>query len=874
MNFSVFNVNSTNMWPLANDTKNGQLMTEWNIKSRETVDTSETIKYLIGKSFVHSEDDFYVRLLTDGAGQTTSSSTLEISSGWGIIDGEFIQSLVPVTIDLLEANAKAQLEGLPPLKGQLSIGLRAMYSTEETMAGSMLVYNSDDIYEGIQIVILPRDEFKLPQDVPTNKDQITAHIKLADFNFINGAVNSIVNNYPNKIRNISASRIGDIEQLVSDSYVTKTGLNPRKLYTFSGKGTDDTMKDTWCDSTGSLMIWDANPVAVEGVSSEYKEASFAIKSDGKVSLIVPHQNVDGMTDTSGKYQHYADKIYDLPLANYSSGTPGTVDKNYTNHIKNVQEQLNNIYRMPSGKQVGYLDILDIRDDLPALNSNWNVGDYILVRQDNTLSEVYEGIQSPATMYVVLPGIVSSYKFHSKVDNSTVVPKDLKGIEIQSDTWDNSDGDLTIDTSDAEVYGQYFDLSAGFRGTVGEDYFKIHVITGENKFSDYYYSVSASSERSYSDPVQVTAEIPLAQEQVIGGFYNVPETSLDNGYVYRDSTGHLVLLDYGLLRYGVLAYQLGEDFELPSGITASEVQSNLDEYVNNRVAFPNSSQQSNSSNPSVINITLELSEEDEEDNPIINIYNIDSRFNTSVCIHINGSANSNTVINIHDCQKVRIDSNIGGTPKINLYRSCLYYDPNIIDYLDTIQDMSLWYERYEDTDPNLLVNNMTVSEIDAPVIPDDLDYWNVSAPNDNHYMYALQSITFGPDGTIVGAGLFVKNETTANIDEGKSIITSTFTLPQGSGLSYPKSRLTKQIKITGSFVNSYVTTNPQGYMVMNTSFSALTDVTSQYDTTQHTDGVISFLTDASLVQSVAGLPLGTSLDCWQTGSFHCFKGVVI
>lgn len=874
MNFSLFNVNSTNLFPVVNDTKNGQYMTEWNVKSRETVGTSEDIKYMVGMSYVHAEEDFEVSVQTDGAGSIVSSSTLQIAAGVGIVDGVFIQSLVPVTIDLLEMNARAQLEGLPPLKGKLSVGLRAMYSTEATVAGTLRTYNSEQIYEGIQVVILPQDEFKTPEDVPTQQDQVTAHLKLADFNFVNGAINTIIQNYPAKIQNISADRIGNIERLLSDIYITKTGLDPRKLYTFAGKGTDENRQDTWCDSTGSLMVWDANPTAVDGASSSYKEATFGTQTDGKTVLIVPHQNVDGMTNTAGEYQHYADKKLELPLANYSQGTPGTVDRNYTNHIKAVQEQINNIYRMPAGRQVGFIDILNSVDELPTLNSNWKVGDYILVRQDNTVLESYSGVQPPSTMYIVLPGIVSAYKFTQKVDNSTSVPSSLTGVEIQRDIWDNTDGDLTISTDDPEVYGQYFDLTAGFRGSVDTDYFMIHMITGEDTYSNYYYAVSASGTREYSSAVQVTAEIPLAQEEIIGGFYNVPETQLDSGYVYRDATGHLILLDYALLRSGVLAYQLGEDFETAAGTTAEEMQINLDEYVNSRVAFPNANQIANSDNPNVINITIDLSAEAAENNPEINIYNIDSRFNTSIYIHINGSADNNTVINISDCEKVRIDSNIGGTPVINLYRCGLYYDSNVIDYLNTIQDMTLWYERYEDSDPNLLVDNMTVSEVDAPIIPDDLDYWNPSAPNDNHYMYALQSITFGPDGTIVGAGMFVKNETTSNVTEGKSIITSEFELPQGAGLQYPKSKLTKQIKITGSFVNAYATTSPQGYMVMNTSFSALTDVTSAYDTTESSKGVISFLTDAELVQAVAGLPLGTQLDCWQTGSFHCFTGVVI
>ena len=875
MNFSVFNVSTTNIWPLANDTKNGQLMTEWNLRSRESVGTLEDVQYFIGPSYVHSETDFEVSIYSDATGSVVSSSSIEISSGRALVDGFFIESLAPVTIDILEMNTQAQMQGLPPLKGHLIVGLRAMFSTESTMAGSLLAYNGDEIYEGIQIVILPEEEFKLPEDVPNNEDQVTAHLKLAEFNFINGAVNSVVNNYPDKIQYISAERVENIERLLSDIYVTKTGLDPRKLYTFAGKGTDEkTHLDTWCDSTGSLMVWDANPRAVDGESSNLKEAQFSTNTAGETILTVPHQNVDGMTNTAGKYQHYADKTFKLPLANYARGTAGTVNRDYTNHLKAIQNEINNIYQMADGNQVGFIDILNTRDDLPTLNNNWNVGDYILVRQDNTLGETYEGIQSPATMYVVLPGIISAYSYVTKVDNSSAVPSSLKGICIAQDTWDNSQGNLTINTSDSSVYSQYFDLSPNYRGKVNQDYFMITMITGQNTYSKYYFKVSQAGDRAYSDPVQLTASIPLAQEQVIGGFYNVPETQLDQGYVYRDETGHLILLDYALLRNGVLAYQLGEDFETTSGITASEIQTNLEEYVNTRVAFPNASQIENSDNPNVINITIDLSQEAAEDNPQIDIYNIDSRFNTSIYIHINGSADSNTVINISDCQKVRIDSNISGTPTINLYRSCLYYDANVIDTLNIIQDMSLWYEQYNDDDPNLLVDNMTVTEVDAPIIPDELDYWNVSAPNDNHYMYALQSITFGPDGTIIGAGMYVKNESTTNVEEGKSIITSKFTLPQGAGLNYPKSKLTKQIKITGSFVNAYATTSPAGYMVMNTSFSALTDATNPYDSNNYTEGVISFLTDASLVQSVTGLPLGTQLDCWQTGSFHCFKGVVL
>lgn len=867
MNFSIFPVGSTNIFPLANDTKNGQLMTEFNLKSRESVGTPSVVKYMIGPSFAHSESDFQVRVQSDAAGVPVSSSILEVTGGRAIVDGHFFESLVSVTIDMIEFNQYAKTNGLEPLKGKLSVGLRAMYSTRQTMAGSMLTYNKDEYYEGIQLVILPRDKFKLPIDCPTEQDKVTAHLKLADFDFVNGSV-SAVKSYPGKIQSVSADRIANVDRLLSDTYVKKSGLNPKKLYTFAGKGTNPaTGLDTWCDSTDALMTWDANPVLTHNKPT-LREAAFGTTLSGRTQLYVPHKQVDGMVDTAGNSQYYADKAYDLPLADYSKGTAGTVNRDYTNHIKAISEELNNIYRLPNGKQVGFIEILNAKEDLPTINPNWSIGDYVLVGQDNTLDETTDGVSSPSTMYVLLPGIVSAYKFHSMVRNSSAVPSSLTGIEIARYDMNADNGDI-INTTDPEVYKTYFDLTPGYRGSINTDYFMIHFTEGE-EYTRYYFSVSESGARGYSVPMQITGQIPFAQESVIGGFLNVNETTLDGGYVYRDETGHLRLLDYQLLRSGTLAYQLGEDFAVPAGVSHEEVQANLDEYVNERVAFPNYNQTQNKADPNVIDIKIDLSPEETE--TTINLHDIDSRFNTSIYLHINGTADNKCTINISDCEKLRIDSNIGGSPIINIYRCNLYYDAHVIEALNTIQYMSLWYEKYESTDPDLLVDNMTVSAIDEPIIPDEIDYWNTSAPNDNHYMYALHSITFAPDGTIVGCKMYIKNETSNNIAEGRSVVTSKFVLPQGSGLIYPKSKLTRQLKITGSFVNAYPTDS--GYMVLDTNFSAVTNKVSAYDTTNATDGVIAFYVDANLVDSVTGLPIGTELDCWDSNAYHVFQGVAI
>lgn len=943
MNFITFPVNTTNIFPMANTVKGGQLVTEFNLRSRESVATPESVNYMIGPSYVHSESDYMVRLLNDGAGTTTSTTVLEILPGKAVINGHFVECLSSMIIDMTEANAKAQELGIAPLKGKLCIGLRAMYSTLPTMAGSILAEDSEEMYEGIQVVILPENEFKLPIDVPNDENAVTAHIKLASFNYINGSINesSIVNNYPDKCKNIDANRISNIDGLLSSVYIKKTGLKPKSLYTFSGKGTDpDTGMDTWCDSTDSLMVWDKNPQLTNEVPM-VDEAQFALLNGTKTVLILPHKQVDGMTDTAGNAQYYAEKMYNLPLADYTAGTAGTIDKSYTNHIKEVINQINDIY-IRKGKQRGYITELSTRDiftgtgentnNLPPINSAWSVGDYILVNLDYTLDETADGVRAPSTMYVVLPGLVKSIKYVSSQPSGALLgysegeEEPIINIAVSDGTYYSllksepgdfdtnygnyyrlnnlEDGTRTLTKlTSAEEFAEntyyqvtdstdvicaddedqlvgYFDISV-VRGIVNEDYFEYkRVYVDENnqtKEKSYYFVVSSTYPKEYSDPVYVTGEIPLAQEDVIGGFRNVPDTATDYGYVIRDDQGYLRLLDYDLLRTGVLAYQLGEDFTVPSGLTTEEVQSYLDEYVNQRVAFPNANQlsnaQENGDNAYVINITIELSAEEEAVE--LNLYGIDSRFNTSIFVHINGTADSNTTINISNCQKIRIDSNInsssGTIPVINLYNCNLYYDSNILEDLNIIQDLNLWYQRFEEDDPNLLVDGMTVREIDAPIIADDLDFWNQSTPNDNHFMYALQSITFGPDGTIIGCGLFVKNDTSANVTEGNFIIVSSFEVPQGSGLTYPVNRLTKQLKVTGSFVTAYPTSEPQGYMTINTNFTALSGTYSQYDTSNSLTGTISFYMQAVQVGNATGITAGTSIDGWEPGSFHIFQG---
>jgi hypothetical protein len=332
---------TTNAFPVSNSTAGGQLVTEWNLRSREMVATDENIQYAVGPSFVHSMQDFEVSVLTDDAGTLVNSYSIKISPGRAVINGHYIENLVPMVIDLQEANMKLGQEAREPLRGQLAIGFRAFYATEETVAGSILVENEDEMFIGIQTIILPQSEFITPSESPTDPSKVTADIRIATFNYLNNNITSI-KNLDTKLRYLSATRISKFESLVSNQYVSKLGLNSKKIYAFAGKGKDpSTGFDTWEDVTDSLMVWDDNPVRTT-IEPAYKEAAFVASGESNY-LVLPHKKVEGMTTEDGDPEYYESKILELPVANYSTNAPGIVNKAYTKQIKDLSEKVEHGY---------------------------------------------------------------------------------------------------------------------------------------------------------------------------------------------------------------------------------------------------------------------------------------------------------------------------------------------------------------------------------------------------------------------------------------------------------------------------------------------------------------------------------------------------
>lgn len=984
MHFPTFSVASTNIFPLVNSTKGGQLVTEYNLRSREMVGTDPSVQYEIGPSYVHSPNDYIVTQSSNSEASeydstqtysigeyvtynsvtyaciiavttpepfdatkwviiTSSSSILQIAPGRAVINGHYVQSLVPMNIDLAVENARLVQQSQSPLLGSLSVGIKAYYSTESTISGSMLVEDGNNVYLGVQIIILPKEEFKTPSDCPDNRELVTADIKLADFLYINGVITDIKQN-PNKVSYIHSTRISNVEELLNDHFVSKDNLNAHKLYTFSGQGGDND-KATWCDSTGSLMIWDADPenkITTINPNILIPEATFLSTSDGTVHLAIPHQQIASMKNSANADVFFGIRDITLPKANYVSGAPGTVDATYTQAIKNIGNKLAGLekfddksgYALPtaSGNMILYLDTKSDDYILPPIPNNYNCGDYIFVREDSSARMSEDLGAAPSTMYKVIPGTVNNIQYVEGLptgillsgeprtiwtaDESAIWWKDDEGvihentealkhlndpydesqsyavddyatymgyvykcIEATTGTWNSTCWSKVIEDADYQ-FGY-----TSYRGIKDEDYFQLDLRNTEDEtlVQSYYYRVSNVGAKSWSNYILVTGGVPLATTGQAGGFYNVDPSqsgAVDGGYVTLDSSGRLKLIDYDLLRQGTLAYQLDGDFKLPTNISTEQVQSNLNEYVNNRIAFPSTSTISGST--TVIHVYITLPEEEEVVKEIT-ICKIDSRFNTAVELHFLGKANSNTIINIVDCQKIKINSNISGNPIINVVRSCIYYDASVFNYIrtcDTVgarnsailtgfKDITIWYDRLDDdSTPNLQIDGMEVIQADAPMTLESIMFWNEENPNDNEFSCALRSITFGGNGDIVGCTLYLSNNSTAtNVTEGRSIIGGPFVLPQGSELVYPNTCIVKPLKVTGSFTTAYKVQN-NDWIVMATNFTAKTGVYGNDTTSQ---GTIAFDNITNLLGSENMTMAVDSIDGWEPGTYHIFYG---
>ena len=388
MYFVSFPVSTTNIFPLANSNCGGQLMSEYNLRSRESVATDPTIEYSVGPSYVHSDNDFSI--------ETANSTTIQINPGRAIVNGHYVELLAPITIDLAAVNYKAGLSNVTPLKGDLAIGLVMMYSTYETIAASALPENGDGYYEGVRVVIVPESSVRRPIDIPKEEqlENVNMHLLLGKFVFYGGTISNVQQN-ADKLKMYDASRIGNISSSLSDIYLSKEGLDPNKLYVFAGKTSDGTTvdgRDTWCEADDSLMIWDNNPrLTTTRPSASIAHFVYDPSGDGTTKLVLPHKQVDGAINQHGEHVYFPDMQYALPNATFAENSGGVVNSAYTKRIKHIEDMTNHFYRLPNGKMRKYIKELDAeRSQLPPIP----VGDGSA--QPINISEIFADIQSYIT----------------------------------------------------------------------------------------------------------------------------------------------------------------------------------------------------------------------------------------------------------------------------------------------------------------------------------------------------------------------------------------------------------------------------------------------------------------------------------------------
>lgn len=1171
MDFIKFSSATCTVFPIANSKSGGQLVNEQNLRARESVSTDPNITYTSHVSYTHSMRDFAISM-----GQNQNS--ISISGGRCVLNGHYFESVAPIEVDILGKG----------LHGKLKVGLRAYYSTDATLSGSLLPEDNNYMFTGIRVVILPESDFILPSDSPDDEMAVTAHLYLGSFVYNDRILADTITQNENKVGSLPADRVVGLGKALEGKYLTSNAIYPSGIFTMEGRGSKDgslISKPTWSNSTNSLMLWDNN-TEVTTTKPSLQSAQFNTYPNGNrvyTLLQIPHKQIDGYYEavpngsgTTYRRLYFPTKNLTLPLADFDRGTAGTVDRNYTNKIKDLAKKFDTIYLLPNGKQRAFIEEItsvEGRDNqLPQINGNWNYGDYVIVRNDLSLELTNEPISTVTTMYVVLgPYVIGlellgevyqgdksvnefadlvaqrladaglqgtdinsvnvdttatlvtssadfaemyytnsldyllgkkdksdnlyhihfvgtgySYKDVASLPDTTIVGSlandgidspartafvgadgkcsltnnmafevransqytikikkhsdpdssyvtavmdtalennpdyiefkytksgaqtikvyggDVINFEFSDTSYRNTEVDIQMYYSHSshnaaywmsriylvnvglntyDVYVYTGDANVGFGGYVkrcsslycegisgadrnnritkaidnyiagqqsteiplvsdanGEYLYRLSTKAVDGKITDYMtvtYTFTSGNDHStkqltriykipypngiqglagYSKPILLTGVTFLATEDTVGGFLNIDPTNSsleDNGYIYVDADGHLRLLDYELLRSAELAYILNEDKLIGEGLTYEEIQYQLDNEVNNRVAFPMDYIENTELKQFVVNLTLNLASS--EDAQTINIDNIDERYGTAVILTIKGTADSNTTINISNCAKIKVNPNISGTPNINIFNSGICYDAKVFNTVKKMQNISIWYEKYSESDPNLVVNGMTITDLDVASFvlgqdSADTAYINTMQETvrydltfgDYNFTYGLRSITLSPDGSIAEVGIYVKNQSTtqssisvdANTPNSSRIYLAKFRLPQSVNLQYPISKVNANIRIDGTFISGYETTDNNKYILATNTFSALVnkydiaDITSyeEHSGVSYAVGTISYRIDSSIYETsdisvdsdvVLSTDVNTVMDAvlrsFDNNAYHIFEG---
>jgi hypothetical protein len=166
--------------------------------------------------------------------------------------------------------------------------------------------------------------------------------------------------------------------------------------------------------------------------------------------------------------------------------------------------------------------------------------------------------------------------------------------------------------------------------------------------------------------------------------------------------------------------------------------------------------------------------------------------------------------------------------------------------------------------------MEISQPNVAMTTEDISYWDEDVTGDNHYAYALRSITLSNSGKLIACSLYVSNNSTqpAVIDSAQhTIIGGKFKLPKGPALNYPMSCVNSPLQITGTFTTAYLDNTQTKWITTDTTFTAKSGTYSNANGLS--DGTIAFNSNTYLIDS--NFTNVTSIDGWAPGSYHIFYG---
>jgi len=432
---NVFPSMLTNMFPVANDTNGGQLVTEWNIKQLESVMGDTQIRWAHYPSYTATEQDFVISAV--GA---TEPYSLFIGKTGGlsnraIIDGHFLEVLGRIRINLLSSSGVGVTADTPLASGQYEIGLVAVYSGDSTLTsqppgrdsqlvgaidGTTKLFGQSGIFGGVAVVIgsvSGENRLLTPSDCPltTQRDLVNCHLKLGRFTWqseiMGGSaggrvvLGSVRNYLTEKLRFLDPERliVRDSGNTTSPLVGGKQGLNPDKLYAYATRDVpgQEYNDDAWTDITFDLLDLPRMRVEYDQTSDRvmlvapYKRAMHqeGLFPEPNFKFVLPNANPAFANNAGMLGKYYKSKIDELSKLNdalqrgtHASGTLKRVIPELTTYELDYNWNVAESAQLPNPR-------------------NFNAGDYVYILMDYLANDRWEG-NRPKTQKIEATDVTS------------------------------------------------------------------------------------------------------------------------------------------------------------------------------------------------------------------------------------------------------------------------------------------------------------------------------------------------------------------------------------------------------------------------------------------------------------------------------------